>query len=181
VVSSWNQFTLSTCHIYQIPLLGKHNALNATFAIMMGECLDIDDKQIIHTLKTLEQTTMRFELESGPNGVALINDAYNASPTSMKAAIDVVKQLPGYTDKVLVLGDILELGDDSEFFHQSIAEVIDDDITAVYTYGDYAKNITDSLAENTKGTHFYSKEALVKALQDHLTKGTIILFKASRG
>src|SRR5699024_816591 len=127
-------FTLSN-HSYSIPLLGKHNGLNAAFAVTIGKMFDMDETQINNALNTIEQTSMRFELKSGPNDVALINDAYNASPTSMKAAIEVVKQLPDYENKVLVLGDILELGGDSESYHQSIAEVVDDNITAVYTYG----------------------------------------------
>src|SRR5699024_9942607 len=125
-----------------------------------------------NALNTIEQTSMRFELKSGPNDVALINDAYNASPTSMKAAIEVVKQLPDYENKVLVLGDILELGGDSESYHQSIAEVVDDNITAVYTYGNYAKAIVNSLEQKTQtvyGKHFHSKEALLEVLQTHMS------------
>lgn len=177
------QFTLSNGQTYVIPLLGKHNALNAAFAITIGELLGVEDTHIMNTLKTPEQTSMRFEMQNGPHGVSLINDAYNASPTSMKAAIDVVKQLPGYIHKVLVLGDILELGDESESFHRSVAQVINNDITAVYTYGSDAKVITDSLKKRTQsitGKHFNTKEALIKQLQAHLKGDTIILFKASR-
>jgi len=177
-------FTLSDGHTYTVPLLGKHHALNATFAITIGRLLGIDDKQIVEALKTLDHTAMRFEFIGGPNGVQLINDAYNASPTSMKAAIEVVRQLPDYNNKVLVLGDILELGEDSTTYHQSIAEAIDSEITAVYTYGKHAKAITDRMEIRTPtviGKHFHSKDALVKELQGHLTNDTIILFKASRG
>src|SRR5699024_9769051 len=77
------QFTLSNGYTYTVPLLGRHNALNATFAIMIGEVLEIKGQDIAHALKTVEQTSMRFEILQGPNDVSLINDAYNASPTSM--------------------------------------------------------------------------------------------------
>lgn len=177
------RFTLSNGQTFSIPLLGKHNALNATFAITIGRLLGIDDTEIINALKTTEHTAMRFEMKSGPSGVSLVNDAYNASPTSMKAAIDVVKQLPGYKEKVLVLGDILELGDDSEAFHRSVAQVIDNEITAVYTYGNESKAIIDCLQERTQSItvkHFNTKEALITQLHSHLKVDTIILFKASR-
>src|SRR5699024_12207875 len=96
-----------------------------TFAITIGRLLGIDDTEINNALKTTEHTAMRFEMKCGPSGASLVNDAYNASPTSMKAAIDVVKQLPGYKEKALVLCDILELGDDSDAFHRAVAQVID--------------------------------------------------------
>ena len=79
---------------------------------------------------------MRFEWLTGKNGVALINDAYNASPTSMKAAIEVLKQISGYKQKIVVLGDILELGKYNETFHRSVGNAIDSPIDIVYTYGE---------------------------------------------
>ena len=53
----------------------------------------------------------------GKSGEKIINDAYNASPTSMKAAIDLVSDLPGYERKMIVLGDMLELGEQEKEFH----------------------------------------------------------------
>src|SRR5699024_11244417 len=70
------RFTLSNGQTFSIPLLGKHNALNATFAITIGRILDIDDTEIINALKTTEHTTMSVEMKSGPSGVTLINYAY---------------------------------------------------------------------------------------------------------
>src|SRR5699024_11995742 len=78
---------------YRIPLLGKHHAQNATYAIVLGKKLGIDRQAIHKALMEIELTSMRFEMMKGKNGVSVINDAYNASPTSMKAAIDVVKQM----------------------------------------------------------------------------------------
>src|SRR5690625_7111926 len=74
---------------------------------------------------------MRFEVTKGNNGVTLVNDAYNASPTSMIGAIETIKSLDGFKYKVLVLGDILELGEHAKKFHQQIGEHICDPITAV--------------------------------------------------
>lgn len=177
-------FQLSDGTTYTIPLLGKHHAKNAAFAIVLGEQLGIDPKKRKQALLGLELTSMRFELMKGMRDVSIINDAYNASPTSMNAAIEVVKQMVGFTEKVLVLGDILELGKHTEAMHLSVAEVIETPITAVFTFGNDAKIISSEVNVNKlgiKGKHFSSKEELLKELQPYLHKDSLILFKASRG
>src|SRR5699024_3532962 len=130
---------------YRIPLLGKHHAQNATYAIVLGKKLGIDRQAIHKALMEIELTSMRFEMMKGKNGVSVINDAYNASPTSMKAAIDVVKQMDGFHNKVLVLGDIFELGEQSEPLHRSIADVIEPPINALFTYGNEAETISSTV------------------------------------
>lgn len=177
------QFGLSDGDKYTIPLLGPHHALNATFAVAVAERLQITKANIAGALTSLELTSMRFELLNGRNGVSVINDAYNASPTSMKAAINVVKQMKGFSQKVLVLGDIFELGDESQAFHQSVAESIDESITALLTFGNDAKEISSAVSERHPGircAHFLSEKDLMGALENCLSKDTLILFKASR-
>ena len=175
------QFCDETFHV---PLLGEHHAKNASFAIEIGKLLCIPFDKIKKSLESLTQTGMRFELLKGTDGETIINDAYNASPTSMKAAIEVVKQMTGYREKVLVLGDILELGAKSAAFHKSVAEVIEPPITAVYTYGKNAKFITDEVQKkhpNMQFKHFTEKEALLHELKKHKNESSLLLFKASRG
>lgn len=177
-------FQLSDGTAYTVPLLGKHHAKNATFAITLGEQLDIDKESRKRALLALNLTSMRFEMIKGKQGVSIINDAYNASPTSMKAAIEVVKQMEGFTEKVLILGDVLELGEHTEAMHRSVAAVIDTSITAVFTLGNDANVISSEVTVNKpgiKGKHFSSKEELLKNLQPYLHKDSLILFKASRG
>ncbi|MBP2077546.1 UDP-N-acetylmuramoyl-tripeptide--D-alanyl-D-alanine ligase [Oceanobacillus polygoni] len=178
------EFTLSDGMSYQVPLLGKHHAKNASFALALGKLLNIPTEKSKQALRNLELTGMRFELLKGINDVSIINDAYNASATSMKAAIEVVKQMSGFQQKVLVLGDILELGDRAREFHESVAEVIEAPITVLFTYGNHAKWIQTALQTKSHTlvcTHFASKEDLVQALAPYLTKHSLLLFKASRG
>lgn len=177
-------FQLSDGTTYTVPLLGKHHAKNATFAITIGEQLGIDKEDRKRALRASKLTSMRFEMIKGRQGASIINDAYNASPTSMKAAIEVVKQMEGFNEKVLILGDVLELGEHAELMHRSVAEVIDTSITAVFTLGNEAKVISSEVTVNKpgiKGKHFSSKEELLKSLQPYLHKDSLILFKASRG
>ncbi|WP_067728305.1 UDP-N-acetylmuramoyl-tripeptide--D-alanyl-D-alanine ligase [Oceanobacillus damuensis] len=177
-------FKLSDELTYKVPLLGKHHAKNASFALTIGEQLNIPPETSNDALQNLELTGMRFELIKGKHDASIINDAYNASPTSMIASIEVVKQLSGFKQKVLVLGDILELGDHAEQLHRSIAEAITPPITALFTFGDKAEIIceeVDKTESSIECSHFTSKEELAESLHSYLTKDTLLLFKASRG
>lgn len=170
-------------YVYNIPLLGNHHALNATFAITVAKRLGITNTKINDALTRLEHTSMRFELFKGKNGISVINDAYNASPTSMKAAINVVKNMEGYKQKVLILGTMFELGNESKSFHRSVADSIDESIAAVFTYGQDTDEISSLVMERNpaiKSSHFTSKESLLTALEGYINNDTLILFKASR-
>lgn len=177
-------FQLVNDSSYTVPLLGRHHAQNATYAVCLGKLLSITDSMIKKGLLALKPTDMRFELLCGAHGVTIINDAYNASPTSMKAGIEVIKQMVGYENKVLILGDIFELGEQSESLHRSVAQVIQQPITAVFTFGKDAKYISDEVADHQSTIiceHFNSTEKLLNRLQPYLNDRTILLFKASRG
>lgn len=168
---------------YHVSLFGKHHAKNAVFAITIGKHLGISPEKMQAGLHSLQQTGMRFEIMNGKSGSTIINDAYNASPTSMKAAIEVVKEMTGYREKVLILGDVLELGDHSEALHRSVADVIAHPITAVYTYGTEAKFISDELIkkkQQIKIAHFTEKQLLLQELKQYEDQ-SLLLFKASRG
>lgn len=178
------EFKLADGSNYVIPILGKHHALNATFAITLAKQLHITEPVIQQALLSIQLTSMRFEMITGKNGVSIINDAYNASPTSMKASIEVVKQMDGFAKKVLVLGDILELGDQTQHFHESVGEVINEPIAVLFTLGEQAKTISSIV--NAKDTtivcqHFDTKDALINDLDIYLNQDTLVLFKASRG
>lgn len=170
--------------VYQIPLLGKHHAQNSSFIIALAEKLGVKQSDIQKGMQELQYSKMRFEQIKGKNGVTLINDAYNASPTSMKAAIEVVKQLSSFKNKVIVLGDVLELGDYTEDLHRQIAEAIDEDVQYVYVYGESARFIHEALKEKQVGIHHEhvpTEAALIEKLMAHANDATVILFKASRG
>src|SRR5699024_996331 len=138
---------------YQIPLLGKHHAQNSSFIISLAEKLAVKQSDIQKGMQQLQYSKMRFEQIKGKNSVTLINDAYNASPTSMKAAIEVVKQLSGFKEKVIVLGDVLELGDYTETLHRQIADAIDEGIQYVYLYGESARFIHEALNDKQVDIH----------------------------
>lgn len=169
---------------YEIPLLGKHNAQNASFVIAVSKKLNLGHETIQKGLNETKVTNMRFELLKGKKGVTLINDAYNASPTSMKASIEVVESLNGFSEKVLVLGDILELGLEFEKYYQDIAQaVMNTHIKKVYTYGEHSKIITDFLKKHSDvlAIHTKNKKELIQNLKAEVALNKLIFFKASRG
>lgn len=170
---------------YEIPLLGNHHAKNATFVIEVAKLLKVSDEKIRAGLTKINLTHMRFELITGKNNTTLINDAYNASPTSMKASIEVVEELDGYQKKILVLGDILELGLDYKKYYLDISKKVNamQTIDEVYTYGGTSELITEYLNFNSaiKAEHFSKKELLVKRLEKQMQENSLIFFKASRG
>ena len=169
---------------YEVPLLGDHHAKNAGFSIIIAEKLGMLHEEIRQGLMQLEYTGMRFEMYDGQRGVTIINDAYNASPTSMKAAINVVDKLSLDKKKVLILGDILEMGAEYEAYYLEIASVLENtNIKYVYTYGEHSQIITDYLLDNTqiKAIHYTSRIDLTNELKSLLSHDILLFFKASRG
>lgn len=168
-----------------IPILGKHNVMNAMAAIAAGAYFGITPEDVAKGLSGLKVTGMRLELIKTDSGISIINDAYNASPTSMKAAIQLTESLDGYGKKMLVLGDMLELGDLEETFHKECGAVISPEkIDRVFTYGKLGAFIAEGALkhfEKDRVSHFTEKKALLQAVKENASKGDLILFKASRG
>lgn len=169
---------------YELALLGCHNVKNASYAIAIGLELGVAIEQIKEGLLDFEITGMRLERTVGKNNALIINDAYNASPTSMKAAIETVKDFNHYKRKIVVLGDMYELGPDEQALHRSVAEVITPPITDLITIGEKGKWISDEVRAQGNPIKVYSflrKEEALPFITELLSKDVVILFKASRG
>lgn len=170
---------------FELPVLGTHNILNALAAMLIARYFSVSFEEITEGLKTTKLTNMRMELVEGKRGEKIINDAYNASPTSMMAAIELVSNLHGYERKILVLGDMLELGPQEEQYHLQIGEGLNaDKIEFLFTYGQLGRHIAAG-ARNVLGDgrvfDFLDKEELIQSLKKYLNGQTLVLVKASRG
>ncbi|OZM58504.1 UDP-N-acetylmuramoylalanyl-D-glutamate--2,6-diaminopimelate ligase [Lottiidibacillus patelloidae] len=169
---------------YIIPMLGEHNVKNTSLVIALADKLGLSREDIQRGLNKVKVTAMRLQVLPGKNGSLIINDAYNASPTSMKAAVQTLKQLKDYDRKIAVLGDMYELGHDEENLHRSVAEVIEPPVTDVFTVGEKGRWIASELMDKSKNiniVHFPTKEEAIEELNKTLSPQTVILFKASRG
>lgn len=171
--------------LFTMSMLGKHNVKNASYAIVLAKQLGISDENIQAGLNRVDLTGMRLERQTGKHGALLINDAYNASPTSMIAALQSLLLLKNYPKKIAVLGDMYELGKEEERLHKKVAEHINDDIDAVFCVGKKGKWIGEALFEkNFQGKVFIFEEIntdLIESLERFLSEETVVLFKASRG
>ena len=87
-------FNINTEH-YELPILGVHNMRNAAIAIAVGHELGLSYEMIQHNIKHVQLTGMRMERHVTEQQITVINDAYNASPTSMKASIDTLSNMEG--------------------------------------------------------------------------------------
>ena len=171
--------------IFQLPVLGTHNIVNALCAMTCAHYFAIPYEKMNDGFSSLKLTNMRMEMLDGKNGEKIINDAYNASPTSMKAAIDLVSNLQGFNKKILVLGDMLELGPKEEDFHYEIGSSLNPkSIDYLFTFGSLGQSIAEGAKEVLPAENvlsFTEKESLITALEKHTDNGTLLLVKASRG
>ncbi|WP_026563205.1 UDP-N-acetylmuramoyl-tripeptide--D-alanyl-D-alanine ligase [Bacillus sp. UNC41MFS5] len=181
-----NRFRINTSETaFELPVLGTHNILNALASMLIANYFSIPFEKMNEGLASIRLTNMRMELVEGKQGEKIINDAYNASPTSMMAAIELVSNLQGYARKILVLGDMLELGPQEEQYHQQIGEALNDEkVDLLFTFGTLGRHIANK-ARTVLGPErvfaFTEKEALIQELRQHVDHQTLILVKASRG
>jgi UDP-N-acetylmuramoyl-tripeptide--D-alanyl-D-alanine ligase len=157
--------------------MGSHNALNALAATAVCLVLDIEPDAIAAGLESVRPVAGRLQPRSGIGGACIMDDTYNANPSSLAAALNTLTTLPG--KKILVLGDMAELGNDSDTWHNwagKVARMMG--VEEVFTIGDLAGLATASFGEGAQ--HFPDKHALVEALFPQLKSGVNILVKGSR-
>jgi UDP-N-acetylmuramoyl-tripeptide--D-alanyl-D-alanine ligase len=185
-IEQGNSFKINASEtVFELPVLGTHNILNALAAMLIAHYFSIPYEQMNAGLAQVKLTNMRMELVEGKQGEKIINDAYNASPTSMMAAIELVSNLQGYKRKILVLGDMLELGPEEEQYHLQIGTALNPEkIDYLFTYGELGEHISRG-ANQALGSHkvfaFKDKLQLIDHLKKYVDKSTLVLVKASRG
>ena len=168
-------------HDYMIPLAGRHNISNALAALAAGFVLGLTPQEMQAGLLHLAASKMRYEVHE-VGAWRFINDAYNASPSSMRAAIETTAALYAGR-KIAVLGDMLELGAAAEEAHRDIGErVAALGFAALVTYGPQARWMHE--AAKAAGCICHHAETHAEAadvLRSLLTDGDTVLFKGSRG
>ncbi|HCQ90139.1 MAG TPA: UDP-N-acetylmuramoyl-tripeptide--D-alanyl-D-alanine ligase [Clostridium sp.] len=163
---------------FVVPVLGKHNVLNSLLAIATARELNMDYKDINKGFNNLEVTSMRLDILNC-NKFTVINDAYNASPDSMEAALEVLKDFKGGR-KIAVLGTMKELGDESYNAHKEVAQYAKlKGIDLLIAIGDFKKAFKDGF-QDKNCILFENKEEIVKYLNSEIKPDDVILIKASR-
>lgn len=159
--------------------------MNSLCAVCVGINNDIPMEKILEGIKEFELTKNRMEILEGPNKTKIINDSYNASYDSMKAALEYLK-LTKANKKIAVLGDILELGEFAKEMHEKVGEeVYKNNIDILITVGENSKYIAKkalSLGMNEEKIFIYdTNEKAIDKIKNIIQEGDYILVKASSG
>ena len=161
----------------QLPLLGKHNVLNALAACAAAIAIGIDLNAVKAGLESILPAPGRLQMHMLANGVKIIDDTYNANPFSLQAAVETLASFTG--KKILVLGDMKELGNEAKQLHHVAGEKIRQaGIDYLFTYGELSANTAQGFGEGAY--HFNEQDKLLNALKPFLYNQTTILIKGSR-
>jgi UDP-N-acetylmuramoyl-tripeptide--D-alanyl-D-alanine ligase len=165
-----------------VPLLGKHTAVNALAAIAIARRLGVAEEAVVAGLATATGPEMRLQrIEAG--GVTVINDAYNANPNSMRAALETLAALKPTSRRIAILGDMLELGESTEDYHREIGELAGTcGLGVLACVGEQAEQIARAAGMSADCVMRYpDAQAAAVDVPKWLNEGDVVLLKGSRG
>lgn len=160
----------------QLNLLGTHNVANALAAAAAAHAMGVSLFGIVTGLNAVQPVKGRTVAQLSKNGMRVIDDTYNANPTSMCAAVDILAGFSGRT--VLVLGDIGELGEWAEQGHREVGAYAAGKVSALYAVGPMMAHAVAAFGEHAR--HFASQADLIASLDVEQDPNTTILIKGSR-
>jgi UDP-N-acetylmuramoyl-tripeptide--D-alanyl-D-alanine ligase len=161
----------------ELQVAGLHNVRNALAAAAATTAAGASLEAVAEGLAGFRAVKGRLQQRGGRNGIALIDDTYNANPDSVRAAIDVLSGAAGA--RVMVLGDMGELGVQGVEFHAEVGRhARDAGVTRFFTIGQLAQHA--AIAFGPGAVHLDSLEALLAALEPMIVPGTTVLVKGSR-
>ena len=171
---------------FTIPVYGAHQVKNTLAAILIAKETTLSTDDIREALKGAVLTDMRMQPVVGGNGALFINDAYNAAPTSMRAALSFIRETGLRNEKWVVLGDMLELGEDERMYHESLAdELLTMKLKGILLYGPRMKWLYEVLRNQHKELRLTWSEDDYEPFENELRNYTgvdsVVLLKGSRG
>ena len=177
-----------THKFYNTNVLGEHNILNLTIAVSVAKEMALGDEEIEKAVKDIVLTNMRFQIIT-KGKTTYINDAYNASPMSMKKSLETFSKIYNDREKIAVIGDMLELGEQEGELHASIFDVIiNTNLNRLYLYGPRMRFLYDRIRENSNNenikkieTEYFESKEQIKEKLEGIKEEKVVLIKASRG
>ena len=161
-----------------LPLAGRHNLLNALAAASLALAVEVPLETIRDGLQAAVAVAGRSARRSHPSGATIIDDSYNANPGSFAAAIDTLAACAG--PRILVVGDMRELGGDASRLHAEIGELAQSrGIERLYAVGELSA--AAARAFGSQARHYSDQESLITELRGELEPGATVLVKGSRG
>ena len=174
----------------EIPMLGRHNVYNALFAWAVGTVFGMSEQDIRKGLLAFEGSDMRQKIYELGN-ITVIEDCYNAAPESMRAAIEVLVNKASCSGGApcALLGDMLELGDDSRLMHDQLGQYAAQmGIKKLYCYGEMADTIAEAaIKKGVRADDVYvcpdagDPKHMAELIASSISDGDVLLVKASRG
>lgn len=164
---------------FEIDIPGKHNVLNSLLSIACGRILGIKYEYLIEGIKNVETTSMRLDINSGKKFI-IVDDCYNASPDSMKAALDVLSTL-NCKRRIAVLGTMRELGDEAYAAHRDVAEYAKNkNIDYLITLGEFNQAYDEGFNNCSNFYEFNNYDEVIEFLTKFIGRQDAVLVKASR-
>jgi len=164
---------------------GEHNIYNALAAAASSCAVGTEHNLICEGLQSFKPISGRMEILKLKNGAFLINDTYNANPTSVSVALKTLKDLKERGESTVILGDMLELGVWAEEMHQDIGRLIaDTGVDTIFLRGKFSRSVAEgAVRRGLKSNQIYfpeTTEEIATHLRQHLKKGDWVLVKGSR-
>ncbi|NLG89336.1 MAG: UDP-N-acetylmuramoyl-tripeptide--D-alanyl-D-alanine ligase [Clostridiaceae bacterium] len=168
-----------------LPVPGIHQVSNALAAIACGIELGIENDNIIKGLSCYSQEKMRLDIVS-TKGVKIINDTYNAAPSSMQAALSVLREVAGENRSIAVLGDMYELGSIAGEAHKEVGRAVVHErvnylVAVGELAGDYCTGAIEAGMDEKNVRHYKNADDAVPYLKSIICPDDVVLFKGSRG
>ncbi|GLS25581.1 UDP-N-acetylmuramoyl-tripeptide--D-alanyl-D-alanine ligase [Marinibactrum halimedae] len=161
----------------KLPLLGSQNVANALAAAACAHAIGASLEAIVKGLETVSEVKGRLSVLPGLSGAEVIDDAYNANPGSVKAAVDVLSEFK--KRRIFVLGDMGELGDQAEEMHREVGRhALEVGISQLFTVGELTAFTAQEFG--SESTHFDDQTTLITALKEQLSEDVVVLVKGSR-
>lgn len=166
---------------FSLKTLSRENIYNALAVIAVGRLLGISYESIRRSLACAAFPKGRQNITRA-DGVWLIDDTYNANPTSVASALHTLSRFPSKGKRFFVFGDMLELGKASASAHRKIGNLaIKHHVDHLFTFGRWSKLASNAVEKKIASHHFVSHKNIVSVLKKNVCPGDVILFKGSRG
>lgn len=172
---------------FTIPVVGEYNVVNALSALAVGIELKISPENLQVALRNVVLTANRTQWLQTHDGIRILSDVYNSNPTAVKEVLKAFKVTNTSGKRAVVLGDMLELGDDSKNLHASLASSLNpDEINEVFLMGTDMEALRNVIADKyaVDKLHYYptlDKTQLIADLKTTLDAEDVVLMKGSHG
>jgi UDP-N-acetylmuramoyl-tripeptide--D-alanyl-D-alanine ligase len=178
------RFALADGTRVSLSLLGTHNVRNALAALLTGDRFGVPRAEAARALEALRPAKRRLELHTSTAGVSVLDDAYNANPASMREALRLLGSMEARGARRAALGDMLELGPDSERLHEEAGRNVPSDAW-LYVAGSFARAFERGAraagVEASRIRRFEDVDEMARVVAKDASAGDLVLVKASRG